>query len=121
MAPEYFLAYRVSVKTDVYSFGMLVLSIISGRRACLDEFGVTYEPLHVYAMRNWREGILDFLISPHLSGSGSEVMEEIKRCIHIALLCIQEDEVIRPTMSQVLIMLSNPSLSLPEPSFQMVI
>lgn len=40
---------------------------------------------------------------------------EIMRCINIALLCVQENAVDRPTMSDVLAMLSSTSMVLPEP------
>lgn len=58
------------------------------------------------------------IIDPSLS-----MTEEVARCIHIALLCVQEAPVDRPTISSVVLMLSsaNPSLPLPkEPAFCMM-
>ena len=43
-------------------------------------------------------------------------MSDIMRCIHIGLLCVQENEADRPTMASVVLMLSSNSLSLPVPS-----
>ena len=40
---------------------------------------------------------------------------EIMRCINVALLCVQENAADRPTMSDVVVMLSSESLTLPEP------
>ncbi|KAK3035109.1 hypothetical protein RJ639_032611 [Escallonia herrerae] len=41
---------------------------------------------------------------------------EVLRCIHIALLCVQEDPAERPTMSNVVVLLGSESIALPEPS-----
>ncbi|KAF2291483.1 hypothetical protein GH714_024646 [Hevea brasiliensis] len=63
--------------------------------------------------RNWNEGTALNLIDPTLTvGSRSEMM----RCIHIGLLCVQEHEANRPTMAQVVTMLSTYSITLPVPS-----
>ena len=53
------------------------------------------------------------MIDPALrDGSTSEIM----RCIHIGLLCVQENAADRPTMASVVLMLSSDSLNLPIPS-----
>ncbi|KAJ6377319.1 hypothetical protein OIU76_026315 [Salix suchowensis] len=71
-------------------------------------FGVVYK-----AWRNWREGTAQAIIDPVLSsGSSTEMM----RCIHIGLLCVQENVVDRPTMDSVVLMLSSSSLTLQRPS-----
>lgn len=44
------------------------------------------------------------------------VENDVLRCIHIALLCVQEDPAYRPTMSSVVFMLENDSVLLPEPT-----
>ncbi|GAB4831019.1 hypothetical protein Ancab_005034, partial [Ancistrocladus abbreviatus] len=62
--------------------------------------------------RNWREGTALNVVDPLLAGSRTEIM----RCIHIGLLCVQENEADRPTMSSVVVMLSSHSLTLPMPS-----
>ncbi|KAG5622831.1 hypothetical protein H5410_008049 [Solanum commersonii] len=67
------------------------------------------------AWRNWREGTTINLIDPILTGS-SGLVPDTMRCIHIALLCVQENIGDRPTMAAVVLMLSSLSLSLPVPS-----
>ncbi|CAK7350919.1 unnamed protein product [Dovyalis caffra] len=71
-------------------------------------FGAVYK-----VWRNWREGIALDIIDPILrSGSTTEMM----RCIHIGLLCVQENVADRPTMASVLLMLSSSSITLQIPS-----
>nr|GMC78810.1 Cysteine-rich receptor-like protein kinase 25 [Ipomoea batatas] len=70
------------------------------------------------AWTQWREGTAMNLVDPILkgkSGAGSSVAE-MMRCIHLALLCVQENVGERPTMSTVVLMLSGVSMSLPVPS-----
>ena len=65
------------------------------------------------AWRSWREGSASNLIDPSMnSGSRSGIM----RCIHIGLLCVQENVADRPTMASIVLMLSSYSLTLPLPS-----
>ncbi|KAJ6377321.1 hypothetical protein OIU76_026317 [Salix suchowensis] len=71
-------------------------------------FGVVYK-----AWRNWREGTAQAIIDPVLS-TGSAI--EMMRCIHIGLLCVQENVADRPTMDSVILMLSTSSLTLQIPS-----
>nr|GMC83834.1 putative receptor-like protein kinase At4g00960 isoform X2 [Ipomoea batatas] len=70
------------------------------------------------AWTQWRAGTAMNLVDPILkvkSGAGSSV-GEMMRCIHLALLCVQENVGERPTMSTVVLMLSGFSMSLPVPS-----
>ncbi|KAF7114743.1 hypothetical protein RHSIM_RhsimUnG0078600 [Rhododendron simsii] len=116
MAPEYARG-QISIKSDVFSFGVLVLEILSGLKINSIHNGV--EGLLSYAWKTWREGTTPNLIDPALrANSGST--EEMVRCIHIGLLCAQENVAKRPTMDSVIHMLSSSSLNLPvlsEPGF----
>ncbi|XP_060215046.1 cysteine-rich receptor-like protein kinase 44 [Lycium barbarum] len=115
MAPEYAMHGQFSVKSDVFSFGVLVLEILSGQRNTCFKNGESMKDLLSHAWTNWREGIATNLIDPILRGS-SGLVRDIMRCIHIALLCVQENAADRPTMAAVFLMLSSLSLSLPMPS-----
>ena len=53
------------------------------------------------------------LTDPTLEGSYSS--DEVKRCIHIGLLCVQQDPNLRPSMTTVVVMLSSYSVTLPIP------
>ncbi|WJX14855.1 hypothetical protein P8452_05062 [Trifolium repens] len=114
MAPEYAMNGQFSVKSDVFSFGVLVLEIISGHKNSTNiGHGNDIEYLLSYAWRCWREGKATNIIDPSLNNISAN---EIMRCIHIGLLCIQENVVDRPTMASVALMLNSNSLSLSIPS-----
>ncbi|RVW86338.1 Cysteine-rich receptor-like protein kinase 26 [Vitis vinifera] len=113
MAPEYAMHGHFSVKTDVYSFGVLVLELVSGQRNNCFRVSENIEHLLSYAWKNWREGTATNLIDPTMRISS---ISEIMRCIHIGLLCVQENEADRPTMASIALMLNSYSLSLPVPS-----
>ncbi|KAG6392296.1 hypothetical protein SASPL_146511 [Salvia splendens] len=116
MPPEYLNYGQFSVKSDVYSFGVLVLEIISGRRNNGIRSGDgSVGNLISFAWRSWQEGRGGEVVDPFLrSGSGSP--NEMLRCIHIGLLCVQEDATDRPTMASVVLMLSSFSVTLDLPS-----
>ena len=65
------------------------------------------------AWKNWKHGIVSNLADPILeAGSTTEIM----RCIHIGLLCVQENVADRPTMASIVLMLNGYSITLPIPS-----
>ncbi|XP_057463250.1 cysteine-rich receptor-like protein kinase 10 [Actinidia eriantha] len=113
MPPEYVMHGRFSVKSDVYSFGVLVLEIVSGRKISSFYQADIAENLLSYAWKLWREGTALELMDPTLEGSYSS--NEVKRCIHIGLLCVQQDPNLRPSMTTVVVMLSSYSVTLPIP------
>ncbi|KAM1108507.1 hypothetical protein PS2_005134 [Malus domestica] len=113
MAPEYAIHGRFSVKTDVFSFGVLVLEIISGKRIRSFRYGENEEDLLSYAWRNWMEETPQNIIDPTLTTSSRT---ETMRCIHIGLLCVQQNVVDRPTVASVVSMFNSHSLTLSVPS-----
>ncbi|XP_057442357.1 cysteine-rich receptor-like protein kinase 44 isoform X2 [Lotus japonicus] len=113
MAPEYVMYGQFSVKSDVYSFGVLVLEIISGQKNSGIGHGENVEDLLSFAWRNWREGTPTNIVDPTLNNSSRS---EMIRCIHIGLLCVQENISTRPPMASIALMLGSYSLTLPVPS-----
>ncbi|CAI9787894.1 unnamed protein product [Fraxinus pennsylvanica] len=115
MAPEYVIHGHFSIKSDVYSFGVLILEIITGQKAYNFQNGESMDDLISFVWKNWHQGMVANIIDPALrTSSGS--MRDIARCIHIGLLCVQENAADRPTMGSVVLMLSSFSLTLRVPS-----
>ncbi|KAM2620247.1 hypothetical protein TB1_036296 [Malus domestica] len=114
MAPEYAMEELYSVKSDVFSFGVLLLEIITGRRNFLGFHRTNCKPTLIgYAWQLWNETKGLELMDPLLKDSCSP--NEFLRYIHIGLLCVQEDANNRPTMSSVVLMLKSETISLPRP------
>ncbi|KAL6856098.1 hypothetical protein ACP4OV_018900 [Aristida adscensionis] len=113
MSPEYAMEGIFSVKSDVYSFGVLILEIITGKRAV--SFHGHQDSLNIagYAWRQWNEDKGAELIDPLIRTSCS--VRQVLRCVHIALLCVQDHADERPDIPTVILMLSSDSLSLPNP------
>ncbi|VAH29159.1 unnamed protein product [Triticum turgidum subsp. durum] len=113
MSPEYAMEGIFSVKSDVYSFGVLILEIITGKRAV--SFHGQQESLNIagYAWQQWNEDKGEDMIDPLIKPSCS--IRQVLRCIHIALLCVQDHAQERPDVPAVILMLSSDSSSLPMP------
>ncbi|KAL6201079.1 hypothetical protein ACLB2K_024794 [Fragaria x ananassa] len=116
MAPEYAVFGRYSAKSDVFSFGIIILEIISGKKN-----SGSYQEEHSMSLignvwQMWGEDraleILDSSLELYKP-------DEVLRCIQVGLLCVQEDPKERPTMSAAVFMLSGEaSLSTPkQPAF----
>ncbi|KAK4858597.1 hypothetical protein QYF36_019015 [Acer negundo] len=113
MSPEYAMRGQFSVKSDVYSFGVLVLEILTGKK--ISNFSQTdgVGDLLSYAWKHWRDDTPMQLLDSNLIDSYSR--NEVMRCIHMGLLCVQEDPASRPTMATVVLMLNSYSVTLPLP------
>ncbi|KAM0952382.1 putative protein kinase RLK-Pelle-SD-2b family [Dioscorea sansibarensis] len=103
LAPEWITGLAITPKADVYSFGMMLLEIISGKRNTkqLAESGDNYFPVEA-AMRV-REDMVHCLLDERLNGEAN--MEELDRACRVACWCIQDLESQRPTMGSVVQML----------------
>ncbi|GAV84831.1 Stress-antifung domain-containing protein/Pkinase_Tyr domain-containing protein [Cephalotus follicularis] len=113
MAPEYVGRGHFSVKSDVFSFGVLVLEIVTGQKNNNFRNEEIEEHLLTFAWQSWHEGRASRIIDPTLRANPSD---EMLRCIHIGLLCVQENADDRPTMAEVVVMLTTPTVPLSVPS-----
>ncbi|CAN6691211.1 unnamed protein product [Malus baccata var. baccata] len=104
MAPEYAVDGQFSVKSDVFSFGILVLEIISGTKN-KGFYNKNSHNLIGHAWRLWNEGRPLEVIDTGLGNSFS--LSEVLRCIHVSLLCVQHEPEDRPSMASVVIMLGS--------------
>ncbi|XP_015574228.2 G-type lectin S-receptor-like serine/threonine-protein kinase At4g27290 isoform X1 [Ricinus communis] len=113
MPPEYAIDGLFSVKSDVFSFGVLALEIVTGKK----NRGF-YHPEHDlnllgHAWRLWIEErpaeLMDSVMEQPVP------TPELLKSIHVGLLCVQQRPEDRPTMSQVVLMLDSENLTLPQP------
>lgn len=104
MSPEYALGGMISEKSDIYSFGVLLLEIVSGKKATRFVHDRTHSVI-AYAWGSWCDTKGVSIIDESLGDSYS--LKEVMRCVHIALLCVQDHPKDRPTISQIVYMLSN--------------
>ncbi|XVE92886.1 hypothetical protein REPUB_Repub01dG0142300 [Reevesia pubescens] len=102
MAPEYVKNGYFSTKSDAYSFGVLVLEIVTGRKNSAFRNSIN---LQSHAWLHWINGTAVELLDPILSDQWPRF--EVLKCIHIGLLCVQEAAADRPTMSEIIMMLSS--------------
>ncbi|KAM3365604.1 hypothetical protein ACQJBY_015358 [Aegilops geniculata] len=114
MAPEYAMRGNYSIKSDVFSFGVLILEIVTGKRNSVAYDSEQAVDLLSLVWEHWTMGtiveIMDSSMTSHSPG------DQMLKCMHIGLLCVQEDPADRPMMSVVTVMLSSSTVSLQAPS-----
>ncbi|XP_048234998.1 G-type lectin S-receptor-like serine/threonine-protein kinase At4g27290 isoform X2 [Ricinus communis] len=111
MSPEYAVDGLFSMKSDVFSFGVLVLEIVNGKKNRGFFHPDHNHNLLGHAWKLWIEEKALELVDKTLD---SYALPEILRCIHVGLLCVQQRPEDRPNMASVIVMLSS-ECSLPEP------
>ncbi|KAK3433263.1 hypothetical protein EUGRSUZ_D00918 [Eucalyptus grandis] len=113
MSPEYAMKGHFSVKSDMFSFGVLLLEIVSGHK----NWGF-YHPDHDlnligHAWKLWTEGnalgLVDVLMEEEFP------LKEVLRCIQVGLLCVQQRPEDRPTMSSAVLMLGSETSDVSQP------
>ncbi|GFP94412.1 g-type lectin s-receptor-like serine/threonine-protein kinase rlk1 [Phtheirospermum japonicum] len=104
VAPEWFRNKKITVKVDVYSFGVLLLEIVACRKSVEDmEFGGENPILTDWVWDCFVEGRLDALVE-----NDAEALRDgqtFERFVRVGIWCIQEDASLRPTMRRVFQML----------------
>ncbi|PSS31793.1 G-type lectin S-receptor-like serine/threonine-protein kinase [Actinidia chinensis var. chinensis] len=122
LAPEWLTSSAISDKTDVYSFGMVLLEIVSGRKNCMlrtqsrsidddssgggstsssSRQGLVYFPL--FALEMHEQGRYLELADPRLKGRVT--CPEVEKLVRMALCCVHEEPALRPNMVNVVSML----------------
>ncbi|KAB2032819.1 hypothetical protein ES319_D05G403900v1 [Gossypium barbadense] len=104
MSPEYAMEGLFSIKSDVFSFGVLLLEIISGKKNT-GFYHCSSLNLIGHAWELWKGDRVVELMDPKLKDQIPCRMQQ--RYVNVALLCVQEMAADRPTMSEVVAMLTN--------------
>ncbi|CAN6574397.1 unnamed protein product [Malus baccata var. baccata] len=119
MSPEYARYGHFSEKLDVFSFGVVLLEIVSGKKNAAFYLFEHSPTLAGWAWDLWKDGRGMEVIDESVRETCR--LDEALKCIHVGFLCVQEAPADRPTMSLVIRMLQgNESTSLPafkEPAF----
>ncbi|KAK1607017.1 hypothetical protein QYE76_030690 [Lolium multiflorum] len=114
MAPEYAMEGIFSAKSDIYSFGVLLLEVVTGIKRSSNARTMGFPSLIAYSWNMWKEGKLENLADSSIIDTCS--LDEVFLCIHVALLCIQENRDDRPLMPSIVLALENGTTTLPLPN-----
>ncbi|WVZ11616.1 hypothetical protein V8G54_016146 [Vigna mungo] len=114
LAPEYLMYGHLSVKADVFSYGVLLLELVTGRRNSSFDANSSAQNLLDWAYWLYKKGRAMEMVDPALWSS--VISEEVEMCIKLGLLCTQGDPNLRPTMGRVVVMLSKKPNHMEEPT-----
>ncbi|KAL4346187.1 hypothetical protein AHAS_Ahas11G0353300 [Arachis hypogaea] len=104
-APEYAIRGELSEKADIYSFGVLVLEIISCRKNTDLTLPSEMQYLPEYAWKLYEKSMVMGLVDPKLREHGL-VEKDVMRALHVAFLCLQPHAGLRPAMSEIVALLT---------------
>jgi serine/threonine protein kinase len=107
LAPEYAMLGKASESCDVYSFGILLLELASGRKPIVKVNSTLKQSIVDWALPLVCEKNFNELADPRLNGNYVE--EELKRVIIVGLICAQNLPENRPTMLDVVELLKEES------------
>lgn len=114
LAPEYVSHGHLSVKADVFSFGVVVLELISGQKNWAFNLDPHSRNLLEWAFKLYKRGqSLDIMDASLVSSADAE---QVVFCIKMGLLCVQGDPQVRPSMRRVVLMLTRKPGILEEPA-----
>ncbi|XAR66930.1 Non-specific serine/threonine protein kinase [Bertholletia excelsa] len=113
MSPEYAMDGLFSVKSDIFSFGVMILEIISGKKN-----SGFYHPDHAlnllgYAWKLWKEGKVLEIMDQTLVGTCPP--SEVMKYVHIGFLCVQDSATDRPTISETVAMFNSKTIHMNTP------
>nr|GEU39753.1 G-type lectin S-receptor-like serine/threonine-protein kinase At1g67520 [Tanacetum cinerariifolium] len=112
MPPEYAMEGTLSIKSDFFSFGVLIMKIVSRRRnSSFIHLDRTFN-LIKYAWELWQQGDAMELKDPTLGNT--YVVQQFSRNVHVALLCVKKVQQI--DQNNMISMLLNDTMTLPAPN-----
>lgn len=107
LAPEYAMLGKASESCDVYSFGILLLELASGKKPIEKLGAVTKRTITDWALPLVRGEKFSEIADARLNGNFVE--EELKRIVLVALVCAHNQPEKRPTMLEVVELLKGES------------
>ncbi|GJM96583.1 hypothetical protein PR202_ga13437 [Eleusine coracana subsp. coracana] len=115
MAPEYAMHGQYSVKSDVFSLGVLILEMVTGRKNTTFNDSEQSVDLLSLVWEQWTMGTIAELLDQFLLGRGAP-QDQMSKLVNIGLLCVQDSPADRPMVSSINVMLSSDTVSLQVPS-----
>ncbi|OEL15791.1 Cysteine-rich receptor-like protein kinase 3 [Dichanthelium oligosanthes] len=100
MAPEYIVQGHLTEKADVYSFGVLVIEIVTGKRCCGSTGSHSGHSLLAEVWHSYKANTMEKIVDARLQQQ-VDASEEITRVVRVGLLCTQANPDDRPAMSRV--------------------
>ncbi|XAR54206.1 Non-specific serine/threonine protein kinase [Bertholletia excelsa] len=97
--PEYFLTRRLTKKSDVYAFGVVLFEVLCGRPAVDTRLEEEQHSLAFWAQECIKNAMIDQIVDPSLRAEISP--RSLKVFIEIADRCLHNNSERRPTMAQV--------------------
>ncbi|KAF3436084.1 hypothetical protein FNV43_RR23176 [Rhamnella rubrinervis] len=104
IAPEYGYTLKVDEKIDIYSFGVVLLELLTGKRPLDSEFGESVDIVEWIRRKVRDNKSLEEALDPNI-GNCKHVQEEMLLVLRIALLCTAKLPKDRPSMRDVITML----------------
>ncbi|KAK9290187.1 hypothetical protein L1049_008353 [Liquidambar formosana] len=104
LAPEWLANLPITSKSDVYSYGMVLLEIVSGKRNFEVSAETNRKKFSMWAYEEFEKGNVEGIIDKRLADSEVD-MEQVMRAIQVSFWCIQEQPSHRPMMGKVVQML----------------
>ncbi|KAL9228261.1 hypothetical protein vseg_003861 [Gypsophila vaccaria] len=105
IAPEYGYSLKVDEKIDIYSFGVVLLELITGKRPLDKEYAESGDVAEYIRTKAKNNRPLEEVLDHSLAGNCKHVQEEMLLVLRIALLCTAKQPKDRPSMRDVITML----------------
>lgn len=105
IAPEYGYTLKVDEKSDIYSYGVVLLELLTGKRPLDKDLGESTDVVEWIRSKVRNNESLEQVLDPSLAGNCKHVQEEMLLVLRIALLCTTKQPKERPSMRDVITML----------------
>ncbi|XP_009107931.1 G-type lectin S-receptor-like serine/threonine-protein kinase At1g34300 [Brassica rapa] len=105
LAPEWLANLPITSKSDVYSYGMVLLEIVSGKRNFDVSEKTNHKKFSIWAYEEFEKGNTEAILDKRLGEDQTVDMEQVKRMVQTSFWCTQEQPLQRPTMGKVVQMI----------------